>query len=69
MDDLEDNILDTSTLIHRNQYNTEKQSLEKKIEEFDQKIPDVSGLVRILLLTQKLEKLRTKYPTIIYMHI
>ena len=69
MDDLEDNILDTSTLIHRNQYNTEKQSLEKKIEEFDQKIPDVSGLVRILLLTQKLEKLRTKYPTIIYMYI
>ena len=69
MDDLEDNILDTSTLIHRNQYNTEKQSLEKKIEEFDQKIPDVSGSVRILLLTQKLEKLRTKYPTIIYMYI
>ena len=69
MNDLEDNILDTSTLIHRNQYNTEKQSLEKKIEEFDQKIPDVSGLVRILLLTQKLEKLRTKYPTIIYMYI
>ena len=69
MDDLEDNILDTSTLIHRNQYNTERQSLEKKIEEVDQKIPDVSGLVRILLLTQKLEKLRTKYPTIIYMYI
>lgn len=69
MDVLEDNILDTSTLIHRNQYNTEKQSLEKKIEEFDQKIPDVSGLVRILLLTQKFEKLRTKYPTIIYMYI
>ena len=69
MNDLEDNILDTSTLIHRNQYNTERQSLEKKIEEVDQKIPDVSGLVRILLLTQKLEKLRTKYPTIIYMYI
>ena len=31
------------TLIHINQYNTDKQNLEKKIGDVDEKTPDASG--------------------------
>ena len=37
---LEKKIPDAATLIHINQYNTDKQNLEKKIGDVDQKIPD-----------------------------
>ena len=44
-------IPDATTLIHINQYNTDKQSLEKKIGDVDKKIPDVSGFVKSTALT------------------
>ena len=39
---LEKEISDATTLIHINQYNTDKQNLEKKIGYVDKKIPDTS---------------------------
>ena len=37
---LEKKILDVSTLISTSQYNTDKKNLEKKIGEFEHKIPN-----------------------------
>ena len=49
-------------LIYINQYNTDKQNLEKKIRDVDKNISDVRGLVTTLLfLMQKLEKMKTKF--------
>ena len=48
-------------LIHINKYNTDKQSLVKKIGDVDEKISEVSALVTTNLLIQKLGNLRTKY--------
>ena len=49
-------------LIYINQYNTDKQNLEKKIRDVDKNISDVRGLVTTLLfLMQKLEKLKKKF--------
>ena len=42
---LKHQIRDATTLIYVNQYNTDKQNLEKKMEILRKKIPDVSGLV------------------------
>ena len=42
---LKQQIPDATTLIYVNQYNTDKQNLEKKMEILIKKIPDVSGLV------------------------
>ena len=49
-------------LIYINQYNTDKQNLEKKIRDVDKNVSDVRGLVTTLLfLMQKLEKLKKKF--------
>ena len=49
-------------LIYINQYNTDKQNLEKKIRDVDKNISDVRGLVTTLMfLMQKLEKLKKKF--------
>ena len=49
-------------LIHMNQYNTDKQNLEKKIRDVDKNISGVRGLVTTLLfLMQKLEELKKKF--------
>ena len=42
LDDLEDKISDVSTLTHINQYNTDKQILERKIENVDKYLTPVS---------------------------
>ena len=42
---LENKILDTTTLIRINRYNRYKQNLEKRLGDVDKKIPDTSGLV------------------------
>ena len=61
VNNLENKIPHAATLIHANQYNTDKQKLEKKTADVDKKIPDVSNLVTITVLNKKLTKLRTKY--------
>ena len=71
---LEAKIPDATTLIHINQYNTDKQTLDKKIgdslvtttvlntkiSEVENKIPDASSLVTTTVLIKKLVKLRLK---------
>ena len=53
---LEKKIPDATTLIHINQYNAGKQSLEKKIGDVDKKRPDSSGLVTTTVLDTKISK-------------
>ena len=43
VNNLEKKIPDATTLIHINQYNTDKQNLEKKVKYVDRKIPVASG--------------------------
>ena len=62
---LENKIPDATTLIRINQYKTDKQSLKKKVVIVDKETPGVSGLVLLLLLMQKLVKLKTKYQIIV----
>ena len=47
-------------MIHINQYNTDKQNLEKKIGDFDEEIPDKSGLVTITVLNTKNSEVENK---------
>ena len=49
-------IPDATTIIHINQYNTDKQNLEKKIGDVDKKIPDTSGLVTTTVLNTKISE-------------
>ena len=50
------------TLIHVNQYNTDKQNLEKKIADVDTKMPDTSGLVTTTVLKTKISEVENKIP-------
>ena len=60
---LENKNPDSATLIHVNQYNTNKQSLKKKNYDVDKKeIPDVSGLVTTTVLITKIGKVESKIP-------
>ena len=61
VNNLDKKIPDATTLIHINQYNTDKQNLEKKIGDVDKKILDTSGLVTTTVLNTKITKLRTKF--------
>ena len=61
---LEKKISDATTLIHINQYNTDKQILEKKIGDVDKKIPDASGLVPTTVLNTKINEVENKIPNI-----
>ena len=51
-----------TTLIHINQYNTDKQNLEKNLGDVDKKIPDVSGLVTATVLNTKIGEFENKIP-------
>ena len=55
-------IPEATTLIHINQYNKEKQSLEKTIEDVDKKIRGVSGLVTSTVLNTKNSEAENKIP-------
>ena len=44
---LERKIPDAITLIHKNHYNANKQNLEKTIGNFENEVPDISGLVTL----------------------
>ena len=54
---------EATTLVYINQYNTDKQSLDKKIGDVDKKIPGVSGLVTATVLTTKIGEVDNKIPS------
>ena len=62
VNNFENKIPDATTLIHINQYNTDKQNLEKTIGDVDEKIPDVSGLVITTVLNAKIGEVENKIP-------
>ena len=64
VNNLEKKISGETTLIHINQYNTDKQNFEYKLEMLI-KIPGTNSLVTTTFLTQTLLKLRTKYRTLV----
>ena len=47
----------------KTQYDSDEQGLQKNIEDFDKKILNTSGLVKILTTTQKLQWLIKKIPS------
>ena len=47
---------DATTLIHINQYNTDKYNFQKKIADTDKKLPDVSGSVTNIVLNTKFKE-------------
>ena len=57
---LEKKILDATTLIHINQYNTDKQNSEKTIRDVDKKSPDPNGLVTTTVLNKKKSEVENK---------
>ena len=59
---LDKKIPDATTLIHMNQYNKDKQYLEKKIGDVDKKITDISGLVTTTILNTKIREAEYKIP-------
>ena len=61
VNNLENKTPDATTLIHINQYNTDKQNLEEKPEMLIKKIPGTIRLVTTTVLNKKLVKLRRKY--------
>ena len=61
VNNLEKEIHNATTLFHINQYNTDKQNLDKKMEMLIKKIPNTSSLVATTLLNTKTVKLRTKF--------
>ena len=62
VNNFENKIRDATTLIHINQYNTDKQNLEKTVGDVDEKIPDVSGLVITTVLNAKIGEVENKLP-------
>ena len=56
---------DSTTLIHINQHNRDKQNLEEKIGDFHKKIPGTSSLVTTTVLNTKLVKLKRKYQILV----
>ena len=59
---LEQKILDATTLIRINQYNSDKQNLERKNGDVDQKIPNTSSLVTTIVLNAKISEAENKIP-------
>ena len=62
VNNLKNKIPDATTFIHINQYNTDKQKLEKKIGNVDKAIPDILGLVTSTILDTKISKVENKIP-------
>ena len=64
INNLENKIPDATTLIFKNQYNTDKQILAKKmkVEDVDIKTPSVSGLVTTTVLNTKIGEVENKIP-------
>ena len=62
VNNLENRIPDTTTLIYINRYNTKKQSLEKETRNVDKKVLDVSALVTATLLYTKIGGIKNRTP-------
>ena len=62
LNSLEKKIPDATTLIYLNQYNTDKQNLEKKNGYVDKQIADTSGLVTTTVLNTKISEVGNKIP-------
>ena len=62
VNNLEKKSSDATTLIHINQYNTDKQNFEEKIGDVDKKILDTSGLVTATVLNTKISDNENKIP-------
>ena len=54
-------ILSITGFINQLHYDTDKQNQEKKIEDANQKICDTNRLVKKLILTQKILRLKVKH--------
>ena len=64
VNNFENKITDASSLIWTDQYNTDKENLEKKIGEVENKIRDFSGLVTIAVPNTKFSEVETKIPVL-----
>ena len=53
---------DASTLIQTNLYNTDKQNVEERFGDFENQIPDISGLVITGILNTKIAEVENKIP-------
>ena len=62
VNNLDKKIPDGTALIHINQYNTDKQNLDKKNREVDKKIPRASGLMTATVLNTKIGEVENKIP-------
>lgn len=49
------------TSVTKIQFDSDNQDLEKKIEDFNKKIPNNGELVNRLIVTQNLQRLKTRY--------
>ena len=59
---LEKKFFGATTVIHINQYNTDKQNLKMKIEDVENKISDTSSLVTTAVLNAKIIEVENKIP-------
>ena len=66
VNNLENKAPDGTTLVHINQYNGDKQNLEKKYEDVDKKISVTSSFVTTTVWIQKLMNFRTKYEILVF---
>ena len=62
VNNLDRKIPDTTTLRHINQYNTNKQNLQKKMDILIKKIPDAIGLVTTPALNTKISRVENGIP-------
>ena len=58
------NVLDTSGLFLKTQYNTDKFDLEEKIDDADKKIPDICELIKKADCNAKITDNEGKFPSI-----
>ena len=59
---MENKIPDATTSIHINEYNADKQHLEKKVGDIVKKIPDASSLLTATVLNTKISEVENKIP-------
>ena len=62
VNNLEKKLLDATTLIHINEYNTVNKIWRKKLEILIKKRPDTSGLVTTIALNTKISEVKNKIP-------
>ena len=62
VNNLEKETPDATTLIHMNQYNTDKQIYRRKLEMLIKKVSDTIGLVTTTVLNIKISEVESKGP-------